>query len=270
MADEMRARARYTFGPLEQRGLVGSLRTTQTVILGVALVIVVCTLAARRDADGMLIAVAIGTGALLMVFFKVRGRTLEAWTPVIARFLARRLTGRVRYRSAATTAGLLLRADGIVEAAVSLPEELGDVELVAAPVDPAGAAAIGVVKDRRGQTFTATLGVRVRNFALLSDAEQERRLAAYGTVLAGLARDDSVIRRVGWVERTVPNDGDDVAAYLQQARDPALGAVVGAGGVVYRADRVGRGRHAGSRAVRVAAAGWLARPRAGAQARRRR
>ena len=105
---------------------------------------------------------------------------------------------------------------------MSLPEELGDVELVAAPVDPAGTAAIGVVKDRRGQTFTATLGVRVRNFALLSDAEQERRLAAYGTVLAGLARDDSVIRRVGWVERTVPNDGDDVAAYLQQARDPAL------------------------------------------------
>ena len=124
-----------------------------------------------------------------------------------------------------------------------------------------------MVKDRRGQTFTATLGVRVRNFALLSDAEQERRLAAYGTVLAGLARDDSVIRRVGWVERTVPNDGDDVAAYLQQARDPGLGVVVGAGDVVYRADRVGRGRHAGSRAVRVAAARWLARPRASAQAR---
>jgi hypothetical protein len=52
--------------------------------------------------------------------------------------------------------------------------------------------------------------------------EQEHRLAAYGTVLAGLARDDSVIRRVGWVERTVPNDGEDIAAYLQQARDPAL------------------------------------------------
>ena len=79
-----------------------------------------------------------------------------------------------------------------------------------------------MVKDRRAHTYTATLGVRVRNFALLSDGEQERRLAAYGTVLAGLARDDSVIRRVGWVERTVPNDGDDVTAYLQQARDPGL------------------------------------------------
>jgi hypothetical protein len=222
MADETRARARYTFGPLEQRGPVGSLRSTQTAILGVALLVVVFVLATRRDASGMLIAVAIGSAALLIVFFRVRGRTLEAWVPVITRFVLRSSSGRLRYRSAATVAGLLLRRDGVVEVAASLPEELGDVELVATPVDPAGAAVIGVVKDRRAQTYTATLGVRVRNFALLSDAEQERRLAAYGTVLAGLARDDSVIRRVGWVERTVPNEGDDVAAYLQQARDPAL------------------------------------------------
>ena len=223
MADETRARARYTFGPLEQRGLVGSLRSTQTAILGVALLVIVVVLAARRDAGGILIAVAIGTAALLVVFFRVRGRTLEAWVPVTARFLARGLAGRLEYRSGAPVAGVLLRPDGAVEVAVSLPEELGDVELVAAPVDPAGSAVIGVVKDGRAQTYTATLGVRVRNFALLSDGEQERRLAAYGTVLAGLARDDSVIRRVGWVERTVPNDGDDVAAYLQQARDPLLG-----------------------------------------------
>ena len=222
MADESRARARFTFGPLEQRGLVGSLRPAQTAILGAALVLAVLVLASRRDAVGMLAAVAVATVAMLLVFFKVRGRTLEAWAPVIARYVARSLMGRLRYRSAAPAAGLLLRPNGSIDLAVSLPEELGDVELVAAPVDPAGTAAIGVVKDRRGQTFTATLGVRVRNFALLSDAEQERRLAAYGTVLAGLARDDSVIRRVGWVERTVPNDGDDVAAYLQQARDPAL------------------------------------------------
>jgi hypothetical protein len=120
-----------------------------------------------------------------------------------------------------------VRGGRVGEAAVSLPEELADLELLAALVDPARSALIGVVKDRRAQTFTATLGVRVRNFALLSDAEQERRLAAYGTVLAGLARDDSCVRRVGWLERTVPNDGDDVAAYLQQARDPALALTSG-------------------------------------------
>ena len=227
MGGEPRTRARYTFGPLEQRGLVGSLRATQTSVLGAALLVIVLVLSTRRDAVGMLIALTIGTAALVIVFLRVRGRALEAWAPVIARFLVRGATHRLGYRSSAPAAGLLLGREGVMEPALSLPEELGDVRLLAAPVDPAGAAVIGVVKDLRGQTYTATLGTRVRNFALLSDAEQERRLAAYGTVLAGLARDDSVIRRVGWVERTVPNDGDDVAAYLQQERDPELALTYG-------------------------------------------
>jgi hypothetical protein len=222
MSEQGRARARYTFGPVEQRGLIGSLRPTQTAILGVALLLVVVVVATLRDGAGMLIALGLGAVAVAICFVTVRGRTLEAWIPVMARYLARTAAGRLDYRSAAPRAGLVPKPSGFVEPAVCLPEELVDVELLAAPVDPAGREAIGVVKDRRAQTYTATLGVRVRNFALLSDAEQERRLAAYGTVLAGLARDDSVVRRVGWVERTVPNDGDDVAAYLQQARDPTL------------------------------------------------
>jgi hypothetical protein len=223
MSEQGRARARYTFGPVEQRGLIGSLRPAQTAILGVALLLVVLVVATLRDAGGMLIALGLGALAVAVAFVTVRGRTVEAWMPVMARYVARAAAGRLNYRSAAPRAGLVLGPGGVVEPpAVCLPEELVDVELLAAPVDATGQAAIGVVKDRRAQTFTATLGVRVRNFALLSDAEQERRLAAYGTVLAGLARDASVVRRVGWVERTVPNDGDDVAAYLQQARDPRL------------------------------------------------
>lgn len=224
---EPRTRARYTFGPVEQRGLVGSMRPTQTAILGATLVVIVLVLAARRDSGGILLALGLGTVALTIVFGRVRGRTLEAWTPVIVRYVARQAAGRLDYRSAAPAAGALLRRREVVEPALSLPEELGDVEVRAAPVDEIGEAVIGVVEDRRAGTYTATLGVRVRNFALLSDAEQERRLAAYGTLLAGLARDDSVIRRVGWVERTVPNDGDDIAAYLQQARDPGLPLVAG-------------------------------------------
>jgi hypothetical protein len=69
VADQSRARARFTFGPLEQRGLVGSLRPAQTAILGAALVLAVLVLASRRDAVGMLVAIAVATSALLLVFF---------------------------------------------------------------------------------------------------------------------------------------------------------------------------------------------------------
>ena len=50
--------------------------------------------------------------------------------------------------------------------------------------------------------------------ALLGAEERERRLAEYGGVLAALARDDSPLRRVAWIERTLPADGDAMADYL--------------------------------------------------------
>ncbi len=49
-------------------------------------------------------------------------------------------------------------------------------------------------------------------------AEREQRLADYGAVLAALARDDSAVRRIAWIERTLPGDGDELGDYLLQAK----------------------------------------------------
>src|SRR5512132_3154423 len=142
MADETRARARYTFGPVEHRGLIGSLRATQTTILGAALFVIVLVVATLHDAGGMLIAFTLGTATLAVVFLKVRGRTLEAWVPVVARFVARRASGHADYRSAAPAAGMKLGPHAEATASLCLPEELADLDVLAATVDPAGAAAI--------------------------------------------------------------------------------------------------------------------------------
>lgn len=79
-----------------------------------------------------------------------------------------------------------------------------------------------VAADRPAQTFTAVLSVRVRSFGLLSDGEQERRLALWRSMLAALSREGSPIPRVGWVERTVAGDGDQLGRYLQEGRDRSL------------------------------------------------
>ena len=79
-------------------------------------------------------------------------------------------------------------------------------------------ARFGVVKDARARTFTAALRVRGRAFALLDAAEREQRLADYGAVLAALARDDSAVRRIAWIERTLPGDGDELGDYLLEAK----------------------------------------------------
>jgi hypothetical protein len=80
--------------------------------------------------------------------------------------------------------------------------------------------AIGALSERGGRRLTAVLACRVVAFSLLDAEAQERRLARWGLVLSGAA--STAIRRVQWVERTAPAQGDELARWLQAERDPAV------------------------------------------------
>ena len=69
---------------------------------------------------------------------------------------------------------------------------------------PYGADQVGVIHDRAAGTYTVAIAVRAGAFGLLDGAEQERKLDAWGSVLASLARDGSPVRRLQWIERTLP------------------------------------------------------------------
>src|SRR5205807_7886814 len=79
---------------------------------------------------------------------------------------------------------------------------------------------IGVVSEARGRRLTAVLACRVIAFSLLDPEAQERRLARWGLVLSGAA--GTSIRRIQWVERTVPAQGDELARWLHDERDPTI------------------------------------------------
>lgn len=211
---------RYRFGPLERRGVVGGLRPAQVAVCGVALVAAVVLLNASRSPAVVLGALAVALAGAAVAFFPLYGRTAEEWAPVTAAWAAARLGRGRRWRSSAPSAGVHgTIPSGPVEPPVALPPEIGPVDLLAAPLH---GEEVGVVKDKRGPTYTAVLAVRVRSFGLLDRAEQERRLAGWGAVLAGLARESSPVCRLQWLERTVPSDGDEVARYLQEERDATV------------------------------------------------
>jgi len=209
---------RYRFGPLEHRGVVGALRAGQVAVVAGALVLVVLLLQLSSTPGMVLVALLVGLGGAAVAFYPVFGRTVEQWAPIVCSWTAQRLLGRTHYRSAAPTAGV--HRDGSSgETPVSLPEELAGLDLLSSLLR---GREVGVAADRRAGTYTAVLAVRVRSFGLLDRAEQERRLAGWGGVLAGLARENSPIGRLQWVERTVPSDGDELGRYLQQERDPTV------------------------------------------------
>jgi hypothetical protein len=57
-------------------------------------------------------------------------------------------------------------------------------------------------------------------FSLLDVEAQERRLSRWGLLLSGTA--GTPISRFGWLERTAPTQGDELARWLHAERDPAL------------------------------------------------
>jgi len=98
------------------------------------------------------------------------------------------------------------------------PAELADLELLECELSAYDRALLGVAKDRRARTYTAAVRVQCRAFELLSPEEREQRLEEYGGVLAALARDDSALRRISWVERALPGDPDALGGYLLEAK----------------------------------------------------
>src|SRR3984957_17171886 len=205
-----RAEVRYRFGPHPQGGFILGFRLPQlggfiaAGALGIALM----------SLGGFLAILLIGVDALLAIGVLVitwRGHTLEAGTPLCLRFLTGRPSGRHRFRSVKPRMGHTSRLSGAggldpqpVQVPTSLPVELAELELLEGELPRHGGAPFGAVKDGRAHTYTATLMCQSTAFYLLSAADRESRLAAYGSVLAALARDHGPTRRIAWYERTLP------------------------------------------------------------------
>src|SRR4051812_21681117 len=145
---------RYRFGPLERRGIIGGLRKYQALLLGGGLVVGVIALRVAPNGPNALFAGAALALAALVAFLPIHGRSLEEWTPVVARYLWRRARGHDRYRSPAPELGAVTQVptdpehvDGgtrLVELAEALPDELDTIEWVAIPYN---GRAVGVIKD---------------------------------------------------------------------------------------------------------------------------
>ena len=128
MAEDAR---RYRFGPLERRGLVGSLRPAQVFVIAGSLGGGVILMRALPGV-GFALALALVLAALSFCFWPIAGRAAEEWLPVAGRFALRRAHGRHRHHSAAPQTGVRADGDGRVEAVVSLPAAAGGLELLAA------------------------------------------------------------------------------------------------------------------------------------------
>ena len=204
-------RLTYTFGPLERRGLLGPIRGGQAAVLGFGVLLAIVALDSSPSATGALIALLACGAAVAASWAPVAGRTTQEWAPLVVSFAARRLLGRARFLSPAPTVGGLTRSEALV------PAQLRGVQIMEASYQQRP---IGVLSEASGRRLTAVIACRVLAFSLLDPEAQERRLARWGMVLSGAG--GSAIRRIQWIERTSPSQGDELAKWLRAERDPAI------------------------------------------------
>ncbi|HSS08412.1 MAG TPA: SCO6880 family protein [Acidimicrobiales bacterium] len=192
---------RYRFPPLERRGVVVGIGGPQLAVLAAGCIVAVGTIRAALTVAGLLIATGVMALASAGAFWSVAGRPPGSWLTIGVGWLRRRATGP-------ETSG------GPTD--VRPPRMLAGIAILSAPALP-GSPPMGVVKDKKAGTLVAVLPVRGRSFSLLDPSEKERRLGAWGAVLAAIGRDGSPVYRLQWLERTVPGSRDGLDRYLRDA-----------------------------------------------------
>src|SRR6266487_2960202 len=208
---------RYRFGPLERRGLIGTLRPGQLLVLGSTVLLTILLVETLRNGAGLALGAMFLSCGGLASFVPFGGRTLNEWVPVVATFASRKLRGRDHWRSGAAEAGTRFLGGDIP---VRPPDPIGRVELLSFPFR---GVELGVLADRSNGTFTAVLQARARSFVLLDPEDKAYRLAGWAGVVASRAREGSPISRLQWIERTVPDDRNALSRYLRDAIDPSIG-----------------------------------------------
>ncbi len=203
------ADARYRFGVLERSGVILGLRVPQVLLLALGATAAISLLTAAPSGLGLAAAGVVAVVTAGAVFVPVGGRTLDQWIPVLAHWATNSAGGRVfvsRQPQIGHTVGIYEQPD--------LPATLPGISILTFPVRGSDRE-IGIVKDESTGTYTGVLAVRGRSFALLDGPDKSRRLATWAGVLAGLAREGGVVHRIQWIERTVPDPGDDIGNYLR-------------------------------------------------------
>jgi hypothetical protein len=213
-------RLTYRFGPLERRGLLGPIRGGQVIVLCIGALLAIGILDQSPSAPGALAATLLFAGAVALALAPLGRRTAAEWAPIAASFALRWAGKGTRFRSIVPTRGSVAagapRGHPIVNAP-DPPPSLRDVRIVEAEYR---GRPVGVLASARGRRLVAVLACRVLAFSLLDAEAQERRLARWGLVLSGAA--GTPIRRLQWLERTVPAQGDELARWLAAERDPAV------------------------------------------------
>jgi len=192
----------YRFAPLDRGGWVLGLGGAQCLALAAGVVIAGALLRSGQPAPAVLAPLAL---AALFAFGSWAGRPLHRWAPVGIRHAGMTAARQRRWLAP-------VRLGPIGPPARPAPPPLPPF-LVGLEVLDEGE--LGVVRDRRERTASASVAVRGRRFSLIERGEQERVVERWGDALAAFCTEGGAVARVRVTERCLPAGVEDHRRFVQ-------------------------------------------------------
>ncbi len=196
----------YKLGGAEPKKLFMGFRTSQVVILAIGVMLGFIAVAANQ----LLLVLVIFGFAVAIAFLPFGGRNLDEWIPIFARWTITGSKGRQHH----SVAPLLGHTDKKSQM-IGPPPFLKGVKLL--KVVNSDNREIAVIKDAQAGTYSGVLQISGGSFVLSSSADQEVQLANWGSVLARFSREGSLINRVQWIERAIPENSQAMHEYFDGA-----------------------------------------------------
>jgi hypothetical protein len=195
----------------ERSGFMGRMSVPGFACAVAALVLAMAPVYADDAAVGFVswplaaLLVAVSTG-------RIAGLPAEQWLALFARHRLSRARGRHVFAS-----GVFAPRRGD-EQPMDLPGVLAAVRLLQVPT---GEGDLAVVFDPHENAYSAVLAIEHPSLALSDVHVQNRRVGAWGAVLASLCVQGSPVSRLAVLAHLQPDDGSALATWTAQHTDPA-------------------------------------------------
>ncbi|NNN21043.1 MAG: hypothetical protein HKL80_03460 [Acidimicrobiales bacterium] len=215
---------RFMFGPTQGRGILAGWKLSQLlVVFGSALLALVLLNNFMPPANFFGCITVLSCG-ILSATVTINSRKPIDWIPVVFRWLLSKYSDRkevrhffdklpvpsflkslIRHRYFPTSNfqdGHFPSGEPVM---ISGKRDLFGCKLLSGPF---GA---GVLYQPKSSIYICVIRLRGQSFALLSPSERDLKVQSYATLLSSIARSSSNLFRIQWIDRSYPEDGQDLA-----------------------------------------------------------
>lgn len=190
----------------ERTAVLLGLRPVQVALLVVAVVVATLSVVNRLPATGKLAGLSVAGLCVAVAFARAEEMPVYRWLLLRGNHLVRSLRGQRSCRARVAAP----RRHGHLQ----LPGEGGTLRILTASTG------IGMVHDPRRRRLVAVAKIEGPAHLLQNTDEQDRRVAAYGRLIAGLCHGNR-IARAQILERTLPDPGDELSEWARKRQvDP--------------------------------------------------